>query len=84
MNLAPAGTLFDDITTFLLSKPTAQQVMDYQVPEHLDNRLHELLDKNSNLALSHEEQNELDTFLQFAHIITLLKAKALEQLDKDE
>jgi hypothetical protein len=84
MNLAPAGTLFDDITTFLLSKPTAQQVLDYQVSEHLDTRLHELLDKNSNVSLSREEQNELDTFLHFAHIITLLKAKALEQLDEDE
>jgi hypothetical protein len=84
MNLAPSGTLFDDITGFLLSKPSAQEVMDYQVAEPLDARLHELLDKNSQTSLSRDEQTELDTFLQFAHVLTLLKAKALELLEEDE
>lgn len=76
MAIAPAGTLFDEITDFLVSGPTPEQIVVYQAPDLLNARLHALLDKNRASALTAEERAELDTFLQIGHLLTVLKAKA--------
>ena len=46
MSLAPPTTLFDEITDFLASAPTKEQIIIFKPSQFLDNRLHELLDKN--------------------------------------
>ena len=76
MSLAPAETLFDEITDFLLSRPTPEEIIAFQPPERLNQRLHELLDKNKQDALLPDERRELDRFLHIDHLFTILKAKA--------
>lgn len=52
MAFAPAETLFDEILEFLASSSSAEQLVDYQPPVPLQQRLSELLDKNRSGGLS--------------------------------
>ena len=45
MAFAPTETFFDDILEFLASSPTATQIVNYQPPTALQQRLSELLEK---------------------------------------
>lgn len=76
MNPAPAETLLDEIADFLLSRPLPEDVIAFQPSDGLNIRLHDLLDRNKSGALSIEEREELDQFLQYDHLFTMLKAKA--------
>ena len=76
MSMAPAETLFDEITDFLLTRPTPQDIIDFKPSEMLNQRLHDLLDKNREAVLSPGEREELDRFLQIDRLFSMLKAKA--------
>jgi hypothetical protein len=76
MAVAPDRALFDEITDFLASAPTAEAIIAYKPSSILDQRLHELLDKNSQDQISPSEQTELNEFLQMNHLLTVLQAKA--------
>lgn len=80
MALAPAETLFDEILDFLASSPTAEQIVNYQPPIVLQQRLSELLDKNRSGGLSEAEQSELDEFLRMNRFMSRLKLKARKRL----
>jgi hypothetical protein len=84
MNLAPAETWVDEITDFLLSRPTEKQIIEFQVSDALNQRLHDLLDRNREEGLTPEERAELERFLEFDHIFTILKAKARLKLAGQE
>lgn len=72
---APVSSLIDEITDFLASSPTSAQIVAYKPSALLDERLHELLDKQSEDELSESESAELDEFMQMNHFLTILKAK---------
>lgn len=76
MAFAPAGTLLDEITDFLVASPSPQEIIAFQTSERLNQHLHDLLDKNRESSLSSDEQIELNRFLEIGHLLTLLKAKA--------
>ena len=76
MAVLPSSTLVDEITDFLLTNPTPEQIIDFKTSDPLNERLHELLDKNSEEGLTPDEHAELDSFLQIGHVFTVLKAKA--------
>lgn len=76
MAAVPADTLFDEITDFLISRPTPDQIIAFKPSDRLDQRLHDLLDRNSQQGLTSEERLELDRFLQINHLMIVLKAKA--------
>lgn len=76
MDFAPPETLFDEITDFLLSAPTPHAIIAFKPSEALNDRLDELLSLNESDLLSSEGHQELAQFLQFNHLLTLLKAKA--------
>lgn len=76
MKLAPPETLFDELTDFLLAGPSPAEMAAYKVSAALDQRLHELLDKNSQGGLTSDEQEELNRFLHVNHLLIVLKAKA--------
>lgn len=69
-------SLFDEITDFLVSSPAPEQIVAFQTSDVLNERLHELLEKNRESRLSAEEQTELNRFLEIGHLMTVLKAKA--------
>ena len=83
MAVAPPHTLFDEITDFLASAPTADQIIQFKPSEPLDQRLHDLLDRNSQGALTPEEQVELDEFLRMSHFLNMLVLKARLKLSEN-
>jgi preprotein translocase subunit Sec63 len=80
MAFAPAETLFDEILEFLASSPSAEQLVNYQPPVALQQRLSELLDKNRSGGLSKAEQQELEEFLRMNRFMSRLKLKARKRL----
>lgn len=76
MPLAVPSTLFDEITNFLASGPSSEVILDYRPSDALDERLHELLEKNSRDEITLEEREELDEFLRMNHLLTMIQAKA--------
>lgn len=81
MGFAPVDFLFDDILEFLSSTPTPLQIIDYQPPQHLQERLSALLEKNRHNRLTDSEATELDEFLRMNRFMSRLKLKA-RQKDK--
>lgn len=76
MDYAPAEIFFDEITDFLMSQPTIEDIIGFEISEKLNKRLHGLLDKNSEESITLDERSELDIFLHYGHILSMLKAKA--------
>jgi hypothetical protein len=76
MVAAPPHNMFDEITDFLASGPTPSQIVEFKPSEMLDQRLHDLLDRNSTGSLNLEEQAELDEFLRMSHFLNMLVLKA--------
>ena len=84
MSIAAPRTLFDEVSDFLISGPTPEEIIDYRASEELDERLHELLEKNREDILSSNEKTELDIFINIGHLLTMLKAKAHLKLAGEE
>jgi hypothetical protein len=80
MSAASQHTLVDEITDFILTSPTLEQIIEFKISDALNERLHVLLDKHSEEGLTTDEQTELNSFLQISHILTVLTAKARLQL----
>jgi hypothetical protein len=76
MQNAPERTIADVVTDFLGSAPALQEIADYRLPEDLQRRAHELLDKNREGTLSEDERAEMEEFREIDHLLTLIKAKA--------
>jgi len=76
MSVIPTNTLLNEVTDFLASAPTSEEIVQFRPSEALDQRLHELLDKNKLGRLTTEESEELDAFLQMNHFLITLRAKA--------
>ena len=76
MSIAPTDTLFEEITDFLASAPTKEQIVAFAPSEMLDQRLHELLEKNGLGEITPSEREELDEFLRMNHLLKMIKLKA--------
>ena len=61
---APMRTVFDVITDFLASEPTPEEIIAYQLPDDLQERAHELLDKNGEGELTPEERGEMFDYVR--------------------
>lgn len=73
---------FDVVTDFLVSNPTPEEILAYRLPEDLQARAHDLLERNGEDMLSMEEQQELGNLMRADEMISLLKAKTLLKLRK--
>ena len=71
----PAETLLDEITDFLASIPTAEQIIAFKPSELLNQRLHDLLDHAGEGTLTDGEQQELNEYLRVSHLLKMLKGK---------
>lgn len=74
--------LFDEVLEFMLSKPTAEQVIAFRLPSYLENHVNDLLDQSGEGKLLADEKAELDEFLQIDHFFTVLKSRARTKLKK--
>lgn len=77
MSAIPAATGLDEFLSFILARPTAEEILAYKVSPDVQQRIDTLVDLNSNDSLSSQERQELDEIIEFERWMTLLKAKAL-------
>lgn len=78
-DFAPPASIQDEVTTFLLSSPTPQQIIDFRASEAAQLRLRYLLDTNRNDLLTSEESAELEEASNINHFMMTLKARAYEE-----
>lgn len=75
MQTIPVRSVFGEITDFLATNPTPQEIINYRLPDDLQDRACELLDKNGEGDLSSDEEREMMDFARVDNMMTLLKAK---------
>ena len=75
MQSIPTRTVFDEITDFLATEPSPQEIIDYYMPDDLQARLDDLLDKNREGEITPSEREELERFLNANQMFSLLKTK---------
>ena len=68
-------SVFAVIIEFLVSLPSDEEVLAYHLPDDLQERLSELLQRNREDQLTDEENAELDDFVHADNMISLLKTK---------
>ena len=73
---APERTISDVVTDFLGSAPTLEEIAVYRLPDDLQQRAHELLDKNGEGEITPDKRAEMEEFRDIDHLLTLIKAKA--------
>jgi hypothetical protein len=71
--------IYREITDFLATSPTADQIIAFKLSAAAQERLEDLLYKNREEALSPEEKAELDAYCELNHLMIKLKARALSQ-----
>jgi len=76
MGGAPVRSIMDFVTDFLGSAPSLEEIAAYRLPGEIQDRAHQLLDKNRSGNLSDDERAEMEEFRQSDHLLTLVKAKA--------
>jgi hypothetical protein len=76
METAQPVALLDEITDFLTSNPTPEEIIAFKPSEQLERRALDLLARNRENQLTPEEHAALQEFIQMEHFMTLLKAKA--------
>jgi hypothetical protein len=82
MQNAPVRTIFGEITDFLATSPTPEEIIAYRLPDDLQNRAHQLLELNGEGQLTPEERAEMLDFVRVDNMMTLLKAKMKLRLKK--
>lgn len=80
MAVAPPYAPDNEIMDFLLSAPTAEQVIALRPSPAMQERLAWLLDGNRNNTLNDAERAELKSHLELEHFIRRLKIRAQEKL----
>jgi hypothetical protein len=68
-------TVFDVITDFLSSAPTLEALVAYHLPDDLQARVDELVERKGEGELTFDEQRELYDFIRADEMMALLKAK---------
>lgn len=68
--------LHQELIEFLSSHPSLEQIVQFKISAPAQERLEVLLDKNREEQLTAEEKIELDQYLQYRHVLILLKASA--------
>lgn len=75
MQHVPVQTVFDEIADFLATNPTPEEIIAYQLPDALQARALELLEKNGEGDLSERERDEMMDFVRVDQFMSLLKIK---------
>ena len=78
--LTNTSSTYQEILDFLVSRPTSEQIVSFKVSENAQARLSQLLKKNSEAALTSEENMELDLYEQLDTLIGFLKIRAYAAL----
>lgn len=72
----------DALTDFLASDPTPEQILAYKLPEALELRTLDLLERNRDNRLSSDEREEMEAFKRMGHFMNMQKLKVrLKMID---
>jgi hypothetical protein len=82
MQDAPSRTVFSEITDFWATNPTPEEIIGYRLPEPLQARSHELMERNGEGELTPAERDELFDYVRVDEMMSLLKAKMKLKLKK--
>jgi hypothetical protein len=82
MQSIPTRTVFDEITDFLATEPSPQEIIAYHLPDALQQRADYLAELNGEDQLTPSEREELDEFLKVDRMFSLLKTKMKLKLKK--
>ena len=75
MQNTPVQTFFDVITDFLSTQPSLDELLAFHLPDDLQARVDELVERNGEGQLTFDEQQELFDFMRADEMMGLLKAK---------
>lgn len=70
----------DELIALLNSAPSLEQIIQFKISAAAQERLEALLDKHREAQLTAGEQRELDQYLQYRHVLIVLKASARHAL----
>lgn len=73
-------SLYAEIAEFIVSQPSLEAIVAYQLPADAQQWLDEALDKNREEGLSVDERDALEKVLALSHLMNLAKAKARVRL----
>ena len=65
----------DEVTDFLATAPTDEELLDYKISDDLQARLHHLLDLNGEGELNDCEKRELEDYLRANRMMASLKVQ---------
>jgi hypothetical protein len=74
MSLEPQASL--EIAQFLASGPTPEQIVAFHLSPETNERAYVLIDAERDGTISDEEREELESAVQFEHMMRLVKAEA--------
>ncbi len=78
--VAEGLSIFDELAYFLANL-SPKKVLTYKASAKAQERVNFLIDKNKNGGLNSTENEEMERYMIFEHIIQLAKAKAIQKLD---
>ena len=71
-----SNSIQEEVLTFLLSSPTAREIIAFRASDAAQQRLRYLLEANRQGTLTDAERAELDEASQMNHFVMRLKARA--------
>jgi hypothetical protein len=75
MQSTPVRSVFAEITDFLATNPSPEEIIAYRLPDDLQARAHYLLELNGEGELRPEERDEMFDYVRVDDMMSLLKAK---------
>jgi hypothetical protein len=67
-----------EIIDFIVENKSAEQILEFHPSEAAQSRVEELIAKEHEGTLDEQERLELENYMQFDHIMTLVKARAAQ------
>ncbi len=83
MQRTSTRTVMSVISDFLAMHPTDEEIIAYRLPDDIQERAHELLDRNSQDALTPDEREEMYDIMRVDDMMSLLKTKTRLQSRTD-
>ncbi len=74
--------IYDDLLDFLIEKATPREILGFKASPGAEARAEELLEKNNAGTLTPEEASELKQMLDVDRLVSVLKARAADSMDK--
>jgi len=74
------NSVYDELA-FFLANLSPRKVLAYKASPKAQERVNILLEKNSSIGLTADENAEMERYMTVEHIVRLAKAKAMQKLN---